>query len=46
MGIIASGKKALKRKAIGRMINLFNRDPLVIFNKTGNSLDAAKPEAF
>ena len=31
---------------MGRMINLFKKDPFVIFHKTGSSLDETKPEAF
>jgi hypothetical protein len=33
---MAFGKKAVNRKAIGKMINLLRNDPLVIAHKTGS----------
>jgi hypothetical protein len=39
------GANALNRKANGRIINLFNKEPLVIAHKTGISLEETNPEA-
>ncbi len=44
--IIAEGKKALNKKAMGRIITLFKNEPLVMVQSTGSSLEEAKPEAF
>jgi hypothetical protein len=44
--MIAGGKKALNKKAMGKIINLFMNDPFVIAHKTGSSLFERKPDAF
>jgi hypothetical protein len=37
--VTTQGANALNRKANGRIINLFNKEPLVIAHKTGISLE-------
>jgi hypothetical protein len=44
--VTARGKKALNKKAMGKIITLFNKEPLVIAHKTGISRAETKPEAF
>ena len=46
MTVIATGAKALSKKATGRIINLFKADPLVIAQITGSSRSDMNPEAF
>jgi hypothetical protein len=43
--VTTPGAKALNRKASGRIINLFNKEPLVIAHKL-NFLEETNPEAF
>src|SRR5690606_2087261 len=42
----AQGKKALNKKATGKIISLFKKEPLVMAQSTGNSLEETKPDAF
>ena len=43
---MAKGEKALSTKAIGRMISLFKKEPLVMAHNTGSSREETNPEAF
>jgi hypothetical protein len=43
---MATGAKALSKKATGKIINLFRADPLVIAQITGSSRSDTKPDAF
>ena len=43
---MAAGKNALSNKAIGTIINLLIKEPLVIAHKTGISLDETNPVDF
>ncbi len=40
------GKNALNKNAIGKIMSLFNSEPLVIAQSTGISLEETKPDAF
>jgi hypothetical protein len=42
--VTTQGANALNRKANGRIINLFNKEPLVIAHKTGISLEETNPD--
>ena len=44
--LMAKGEKALSTKAIGRMISLFKKEPLVMAHNTGSSREETNPEAF
>ncbi len=44
--IIDKGEKALSRKAMGKMINLLIKEPFVMANNTGISLEEMNPDAF
>jgi hypothetical protein len=40
------GKKALNRKAMGKIISLLRKDPFAMAHKTGSSREEINPEAF
>ena len=46
MAVTAQGAKALNKKAMGRIMILLSRDPLVMAQSTGSSRLETKPDAF